>query len=189
MRYKDIFFDKAFWILFWPTFRACVIYSALTLILLFILAAVSRSFPLLFEALQALIPQIVRWSIVITVLFNLGVLLVSSTAMIQYLSEPPLGLESLKLTLKEIGERNKKLRRTIVEDIAPFIFLIFVASGLFNAYFLEGSNPQALQPSVTFVLPFSIALSIAYWFRILLLIGFLHLKYIIQYGKSSTVND
>jgi hypothetical protein len=188
MSYKDFFFDKAFWILIWPTFRGCAIYSVVTLILLFILGVVSQSFPLLFEALQALIPQTVRWSIVVAVLFNLGTLLISPVAMTQYLSEPPLRLESLKLTLKEIDERNKKIGRTVVEDIAPFILLIFVASGLFNAYVLEGSSPQALQPSITFVLPFSIALSIAYWFRILVLTGFLHLKYIIQLRKSSRVS-
>jgi uncharacterized protein YneF (UPF0154 family) len=180
MNYKDFFFDKAFWILIWPTFRGCVIYSLTTLILLFILAVVSQPISLWFEALQVLRPQIVRWSIVITVLFNLGALLLSSRAMAQYLSEPPLELENLKLILKEIGERNKKLGRTIVEDVVPFIFLLFVASGLFNAYILKGSSPQALQSSVTFVLPFSIALSAAYWFRILVLIGFLHLKYVIQ---------
>lgn len=183
MNFKVLVSDKTFLALAWPHILGGISQGITTLILLIALGVLSNSFVSFIEILISEIGRIIKWSIFLILLFNIGFLFINLIVMRYYQSAPPVGSITSRSSLKEISEvinEEDRADQYFFKYIFPLLILVIALLSILRMYFINGVSGEALRPAVTFVLPFAIALTTAHFSRVIVEAGILYLRYAIQ---------
>ena len=185
MKFKLFIFDRVFLGSIYFNIIGIIGQAITTLIMLLLLLLIlSNSYFSVIHLLQNEWDWIVKLSILVTFPVNFGLLLIDLFIRKHYLFSAPTNLlnskDNLKSRLRAINNHNKHITY-IFMYLIPVIMLFLVILDSLNLYFVEELRGEALRPAIMFVLPFSIALIVSHFLRIIVEFFFLLIRYTIQY--------
>ncbi len=184
MNLKNLLSDKTFLTLVWPHILGCVSQGITVLVLLIAIWGSNNSLTSSLNALQSEREQIVRWSVFLAVLLNIGFLYINWFVIQYYKFAPPIGSVNSKSSLKEISgasDREDIINERFLKYVGPLIIFFIVAIDFIKEYFFgEMGREEALQSAVIFILPFAIGLFLAHLSRIVVEAVILFIRYINQ---------
>jgi hypothetical protein len=187
MKHKILLLDKAFLSSIWPDLLVCVGQSIV--ILTFILAIwwLSDTFASFTLALQYKIRQIIYISIALTIVIDSGMFLIRSGLLFRGLGWIKYYLFVLPI---DMASSLKEIRETIENESFNLVYLFLaielamLAFAFLVLYFIQGETwYSALRLSLVGVLPFPIALFVAFSSYIFVETALLILRSIIQRSR------
>ena len=182
---KSFLSDRTFVILIWPHIFGFVSQGIVTAILLVLLLVINPSFASFLDALSSEVQRIARWSIFLVLVLNVGFLFINGAIMKYYQFAPSIGSDGSTLSLKEVknqfnNDEDRRLQR-FFQYFGPGIVLFLVCLEFVGIYFFEGegrtSIEMALEAALLSIIPFSLALTIAHFSRIIVEICILFIRY------------
>lgn len=170
MNLKNLLSDKFFLTLVWPHILGCVSQGIAALVLFIIVWGLNSSLLSSLLVLQSEREQIVRWSVFLIIVLNIGFLYINWFVIQYYKLAPPIGSVNSKSSLKEISEASDRediINERFLKYVGPLIIFFIVAIDFAKEYFFgEMGRNEALESAIIFILPFAIGLFLAHLSRI-----------------------